>query len=385
LAARLELGSTWGRGLGATSLAEGLAVAIREELDYRIEAENIQAVARAQHDDRAIELPTPHLALCTERVLVMDRLAGTPLNAAEDEIRRRGLDALEISRTLLDCLLRQIVIEGVFHADPHGGNVLLLADGRLGLLDFGSVGRIDGSLREALQRLLLGVDRGDPLAVTDALLELVPRPDEIDEQQLERDLGRFMARYSNGGSTAGISMFGDLFRIVAEHGLAIPPEVAAVFRTLATAEGTLTRIAPRFDLVAETRILASRYIFERLEPDQLKQSAVQELTALMPILRRLPRRIERITNAAEHGRLGLNVRLLADERDRMVITDLLHEVLLAFLAATIGLMAVLLIGTTGGPEVTDAISLYALLGYNLLVISAILGLRVLVRIFRRAG
>ncbi|MGH8829287.1 MAG: ABC1 kinase family protein, partial [Jiangellaceae bacterium] len=107
LAARLELGSTWGRGLGATSLAEGLAAAIREELDYRIEAENIQAVARAQHDDRAIELPMPHLALCTERVLLMDRLAGTPLNAAEDEIRRRGLDALEISRTLLDCLLRQ--------------------------------------------------------------------------------------------------------------------------------------------------------------------------------------------------------------------------------------------------------------------------------------
>jgi ubiquinone biosynthesis protein len=97
-----------------------------------------------------------------------------------------------------------------------------------------------------------------------------------------------------------------------------------------------------------------------------------------------PRRIERIANAAEHGRLGLNVRLFADERDREVVTDLLHQVLLAFLAATMGVMAVLLLGTGGGPMVTEAVSLYALFAYNLLVVSAVLGLRVLAAIFRRS-
>jgi ubiquinone biosynthesis protein len=178
-------------------------------------------------------------------------------------------------------------------------------------------------------------------------------------------------------------MFGDLFRIVADHGLSIPPELAAVFRALGTIEGTIERLAPGFDFVTEARVLAGSYVTEQLRPDTVRHVAGEELVALLPVLRRLPRRVERIANAVEHGRLGVNVRLFADERDRDVVTDLLHQVLLAFLAATVGIMAVLLLGTGGGPMVTDTVSLYALFGYNLLVFSAVLGLRVLAAIFRR--
>ncbi|RIQ20720.1 ABC1 kinase family protein [Jiangella rhizosphaerae] len=383
LAARLESGTRWGRRMGVRPLAAGLAEAILEELDYRIEAENITAVATAPSRQPDVVLPEPHLALCTERVLVMDRLQGTPLNRADAVIRQRGLDREALATTLLDCLLRQIILDGIFHADPHGGNIFLLDDGRLGLLDFGSVGRLDGALRDALQRLLVGVDRGDPLAVSDALLELVPRPDEIDQQGLERDIGRFMAKHTSGAPSTGVRMFGDLFRVVADHGLAIPPEIAAVFRALATAEGTLTRLTPRFDLIGGARALASGYVEEQYGPEHLKQALTDELAALLPILRRLPRRVERIASAAEHGRLGLNIRLLADERDRAVLTTMLHEVLLTFLAATTGIMAVLLIGTDGGPQLTESVGLYQLIGYNMLVISAILALRVLAQIFRR--
>jgi ubiquinone biosynthesis protein len=156
-----------------------------------------------------------------------------------------------LARSLLDCLLREIMLEGTFHADPHPGNVLLLADGRLGLLDFGSVGRIDQGLRSALQRLLLALDRGDPAGLADALLEVVERPEELDELRLERMLGRFLARHVAAGITPDVTMFTDLFRIVSGHGLAVPPEIAAVFRALATMEGTLTQLAPGFDIVAK--------------------------------------------------------------------------------------------------------------------------------------
>lgn len=384
LAARLDATTDWGHNIGIKSLTEGLSIAIREELDYRIEAENIAAIANSDWHHPDVVIPKPHLPLSSERVLVMDLLPGAPILQAARTLDQPARE--RIAHTLLDCLLRQVVLAGVFHTDPHGGNIFVLDDGRLGLLDFGSVGRLDGSLRDALQRLLLGVDRSDPLAVSDALLELVPRPDEINQQRLERDLGRFMARYGvGGGSTAGVRMFGDLFRVVAEHGLEIPPEIAAVFRTLATVEGTLTQLVPSFDLVVETKQLAARYVGERLHPDQLQQAAAEELTTLLPILRRLPRRVERIASAAEHGRLGINVRLFADERDRDVVRDIVHEVLLAFLAATTGLIAVLLIGTDGGPQMTENVSLYAFIGYNFLVISAILALRVLGQIFRRSG
>ncbi|HLK76258.1 MAG TPA: AarF/ABC1/UbiB kinase family protein [Streptosporangiaceae bacterium] len=220
LAARLERSTGWGRAVGAVGLAAGFAAALREELDLRIEVRNMTSVAAASGGGD-IAIPVPHHPLCTARVLVMERLDGRPL-AAIDERTPADVRAA-LARSLLDCLLRQVMLEGTFHADPHPGNVLLLADGRLGLLDFGSVGRIDAGLRTALQRLLLALDRGDPAGLADALLEVVERPGELDEPRLERMLGRFLARHIGPGMTPDVTMFTDLFRIVSEHGLAVPP------------------------------------------------------------------------------------------------------------------------------------------------------------------
>ena len=380
LARSLEGRTSWARSIGARELAVGFADAVREELDFRIEAANMAGVAAA--DDGTVRIPAPHQPLCTRRVLVMQRLDGTPLTDAEAVIASHGLDRDQLARTLLTCLLRQIMLAGAFHADPHPGNVLVLANGRLGLLDFGSVGRLDASLRAALQRLLLAMDRGDPLAASDALLEVMLRPDEVDQEGLERALGQFMATYLTPGASPDVRMFGDLFGIVSAYGLSVPPEVAAVFRALATLEGTLAQLSPGFDLVAEARAFAGRDASEQLDPVSARQLVADELASLLPMLRRLPRRVERIASAAEHGRLSLHVRLFADQRDRRHLTGLLHQVLLTILASTAGVMAVLLLGTPGGPAVTTTVGLYQLLGYNLLVVCAILALRVLVLIFR---
>jgi ubiquinone biosynthesis protein len=380
LARSLEARTRWARSIGTRELAGGFADAVREELDFRIEAANMAGVAATA--DGAVRIPVPYQPLCGQRVLVMQRLDGTPLGAAGPVIAERGLDRGGLARALLGSLLGQVMLTGVFHADPHPGNVLVLADGRLGLLDFGSVGRLDTSVRSALQRLLLAMDRGDPLAASDALLEVMLRPDEVDQQHLERDLGQFMARYLSPGANPGMRMFSDLFRIVTDYGLSVPPEVAAVFRALGTLEGTLALLAPGLDLVAEARTWAARHGPERVDAPAARQAVTEELTTLLPMLRRLPRRVERIASAAENGRLSVQVRLFADQRDRRHLTGLLHQVLLTILASTAGIMAVLLLGTGGGPAVTATVSLYQLLGYNLLVVCAILALRVLVLIFR---
>ncbi|MEV4469517.1 AarF/UbiB family protein [Nonomuraea sp. NPDC049504] len=385
LAATLEGRTRWGRSLGLRDLAEGFATAIREELDFGVEAANMAAVSAARasggsgedHGGGAsVAYPAPISAMCSERVLVMERLSGRPVTAADPA------EGPRLARDLLDCLLRQILIEGVFHADPHPGNLMLLEDGTLGLLDFGSVGRLDGSVRAALQRFLLAMNRQDPLGVTDALLEVVPRPEEIDEPALERALGQFMARHLGPGLDSA-QLFTDLFKIVSEYGLSIPPEVAAVFRALATLEGTLVRLSPGFNLIGEARAFAGRYLSEQVTPETIRESLTQELTALVPMLRRLPRRIERIASAAEHGRFSMNVRLLADDRDRRYVTGLLHQVLLTVLGSTAGVMAVILLTTDGGPALVGSTTLLQLIGYNLLMVAAILGLRVLALIFRR--
>ncbi|SMC62146.1 ABC1 kinase family protein [Kibdelosporangium aridum] len=376
LARTLEERTQWARRLGVLALADGFAKNLMEELDFRVEAKNIQAISA----DATVRVPTVQRA--TRRVLVMDRLVGTPLGSAAAEIDARGLDRTELARSLLHCLLRQVMRNGVFHADPHPGNVMLLADGKLGLLDFGSVGRLDGSLRTGLQNLLVAIDRGDPAALRDGLLEVVSRPDDIDELKLERALGQFIARHFAGGAAPDVEMFTDLFRLVTTYGLSVPPEIAAVFRALATMEGTLAGLAPGFNIVVESRAYAGVRLSEQMDPASLRKTATEELLTLLPVLRRLPRRIDRIGGALEEGRLSVNVRLFADERDRQLINNIVHQGLLAFIGATTGIMAVLLLGTTGGPRLVAEITLHQVIGYNLLVISVLIGLRLLFMIFR---
>ncbi|MFI5732025.1 ABC1 kinase family protein [Kribbella sp. NPDC051587] len=384
LARLLEKNTDWGRSMGVRALADGFADAMREELDFTVEAGNMAAVAAGQSVAASNSIVVPELSsqLSTARVLTMQRLDGIGLGNAAPSIAERGLDAVQLGRSLFDCLLGQVAIDGVFHADPHPGNFLLLEDGRIGMLDLGSVGRLDPATREALQRFLLAIDHGDPVGATDALLEIVDRPDVIDERGLERAVGQFMTRHLTGAVAIGPAMFNDLFKIITSHELGVPPEVAAVFRALATIEGTISRISPGFDLVAASRQFASAHVTDRLTPEALRRTATEELASILPMLRRLPRRIDRIAAAAESGRLGLNVRLLADERDRQHLTGLLHQVLLAVLGATAGLMAVLLLGIDGGPRISSTMTLYQLFAYNLLIICAVLVLRVLVLIFR---
>ncbi|TDO68698.1 ubiquinone biosynthesis protein [Kribbella sp. VKM Ac-2571] len=387
LARLLDRNTDWGRSMGVRALADGFADAMREELDFTVEAGNMTTVAAGKSVAASNDLVVPRLypERCTRRVLTMERLDGIGLGNAVEAIADRGLDPVRLGRALFECLLGQVAIDGVFHADPHPGNFLLLTDGRIGMLDLGSVGRLDPATREALQRFLLAVDHGDPVSATDALLEIVYRPDVIDERALERSVGQFMTRHLAAGVTLGPAMFNDLFKIITSHELGVPPEVAAVFRALATIEGTISRISPSFDLVAASRQFAGAHVTDRLAPEALRRTATEELATLLPMLRRLPRRIDRIAAAAESGRLGVNVRLFADERDRRHFTGLLHQALLAVLGATAGIMAVLLLGTPGGPKVTDSMTLFQLFGYNLLVICAVLVLRVLVLIFRLPG
>jgi ubiquinone biosynthesis protein len=117
-------------------------------------------------------------------------------------------------------------------------------------------------------------------------------------------------------------------------------------------------------------------------PRRLRQSLEDELLATLPVLRRLPRRVERIVDSLEHGRLTTNVRLFADARDRRWVTGLVHQGLLTALTGIAGLMAVRLLDVVGGPRITPSAELYDVLGYGLLVVACVLALRVLVVVFR---
>lgn len=386
LASMLDSRTDWGRSIGLLDLAQGFAAALTEELDFTVERDNMRGVAAALDHRGAdgIRVPTPVDGLSTSRVLVMERIDGVPLTGAEASLARLGPETRSrLASTLLDTVMDQLLDSGIFHVDLHPGNLLVADDGTLGMLDLGSVGRLGAKTRRAMSQFLAGVGTGDSMAASEALLELVERPEEIDERALEQALGVLILRYASGGPTDGTAAFGSLFTLINSFRLGVPPEVAAVFRAMATLESTLRALDPGYDLVAEAKAMSRSRMNGLSDPGRLKETVAQELSSLLPIVRRLPHRIDRLADAAEHGRLRANVRLFADQRDRRIVTNLVHRTLLTVLAATTGLMSVVLYTVRGGPMVTDEASIYTVLATGLFVVSVVLGLRVLIIIFRR--
>ncbi|MBL1099300.1 ABC1 kinase family protein [Streptomyces coffeae] len=409
----LESRARSAHALGLRELGDAFAESVREELDFRIEARNSAAVAKATGGlelDAPVRIPQVYYAFTSARVLVQEWLDGVTFDRAGPAADRAGLDREKLARTAFGSMLHQILQVGVFHADPHPGNMLLLADGRIGLIDFGSVGRIDPSVQIAIQELLVAVDRGDPAGLHDTLLSLLGTRATTHEELnpdpllLERELGRFMARHLGVTAQPDTEMFTVLFRMFARFRLAVPPEVAAVFRALATIEGTLTQVAPGFNLLEEARGFALGLRADRLTygpspghggaatggfaPSSMSSVlhiAAQEVMSVLPMLRRLPRRAERISASLEEGRLGVRVRLLSDARERRFVSGLIHQVTVTLLATCTGLMGVMLVvfGTGKGPRVSQQLELYPLLGYHVLAVSAILMLRALYTAMRR--
>ncbi|MEV6844845.1 AarF/UbiB family protein [Actinoplanes sp. NPDC051411] len=378
LGSRLDRTTGWGRSLGVHRLAEGFAASLREELDYTVELENTQAVAAGLRPSDRIVVPRTFPELSSPTVLVMSRLPSAPGGftglAAED--RRR------LAADLLGSVLHQIVVTGVFHADLHPGNVLIGPDGTVGLLDFGSVGRLDRTARSALGLLLYAIERDDPIAAASSLVELLGRPDELDQRALERDVGELMVRYRAGAAGAA-GVFTALFRLVVLHRFAVPAQVAAAFRAMGSLEGTLTLLSPGFDMLAAAQEAGGDLMRDAFEPAAVRQTLEGQLASLLPILQRLPQRLNKIVEDAEQGRFTVQVRALADRRDRQFITGLAQQLMLTILAAAATLGAILLLTSTAGPRLTPTLPLYAFLGYVLLFVAFVLGLRVLVRVFFR--
>ncbi|MGC5585024.1 ABC1 kinase family protein [Ornithinimicrobium sp. W1665] len=431
----LERTTPWGRALGVRNLAEGFAASLTEELDYRVEAANAAAVAagtgpsagapvgtgpqaRSREDagaDALVRVPTTYPSLTTSRVLVMERVAGVPLSRAD---ATRGLDATtreRLAHALLGSVLTQVLQTGVFHADLHAGNVLVErvgrpagddgadgADGadrpggeggnddatgpaRLALLDYGSVGRLDRTARDAVGRLLFAVDRGDSLGAVDSLCDVIDAPAGLDDRALEREVGAVISRVQNGSAGPTTSVFGDLFVLVVRHGFTVPPQIAAAFRALGALEGTLQALHPELDLVTASRSAGQDYLGQKLSPQEVRATLEEHLVHVLPILQRLPRRVDAIAAAVQSGEAQLRVRWLADPSDRSFVTGVVNHLVITVLASVLALSGVLLLVAPGGPALPPTIDLNPLLGGTLFLFAFVLGARSLARVFRDPG
>lgn len=389
LASWLNKTTPWGKSLGVLELARGFAESLAEELDYRVELDNMRSIEHSlqRNGKFAVKVPHAHRELSSERLLVMDRLPGRPVSSAGALLT--GMSAGErsaLAETLLGATLEQIISDGVFHADLHAGNIFITPDGSLGLLDFGSVGRLDPATQTALGMMLYAIDKNDAAGATDALIELLDRPADLDERTLERSLGQLLTRFRTGFGPGGSQrMFGDLFALVIAHKFAVPAQIGAAFRALAAVEGTLMVIDPDMDLVAAARSEGARLVDGKLKFGSIKDEFEQRMMQLLPLVNRLPRRINKITDDLEHGRFSMNVRVLAHASDRRFLTGLFQQLIVAVLAGSAVLGAIMLITSNEGPLLTGDIHLYGFFGFVLLFGGFVLGMRALMLVFKRTA
>jgi ubiquinone biosynthesis protein len=381
LARTAESRTAWAAEYRVLELATEFADRLREELDFRIEARNAMEMASRLGPDSPVRIPRVYAELTTARILVMEWLDGVSVGQAA-QVDALGVDRPALAAGLLRCALTEMLVDGHFHADPHPGNVLVLGDGRLGLIDFGATGRLDPMQQSSLREMLVAVNLRDAALLRQAVLEVATLRRGFDDQQLERALARFMARNLGPGATPSAAMFNELLQLFFSFGITLPPEFSTFFRALVTLEGTLTTLCPGYLVIDAAQAIATEWASERMTAESLEQLARREVVGLLPLLRRLPRHADRLATIVARGDLRASVSLFRDPEDVGALTRLVNRAVLAFLGGMVGLMSVLLIGIEGGPPFTGETSLYQFFGYFGLFCGTVLVLRVLVAVLR---
>jgi ubiquinone biosynthesis protein len=302
----LEKRSERAQLLQARALADELETHLRAELDFVEEANNAELVAGFLGDYADLVVPEVIRPYVTERVLVLERIDGRKVDAEHGLAAER---AQKLARQFFRAYVRQVTVEGVYHADPHRGNVLLTTEGRLALVDFGLLGRIDEDTRRNLALLLLAVAQNRADDVADLILELSRTSLGSDEPGFLQDIRRKLPRY-HGRPLAKIragEALADLQRISFEYGIGLPTTFALVGKTLAQADSIARVLYPELnpiELLEEDSLEVMLTEAERrLEPDQL---FAWMSTQLEP-LGRMPRRAGQLVNRLETGTFKVGV------------------------------------------------------------------------------
>lgn len=244
------------------ALVQLFAETIVEELDFRLEADNMLDIAHvlAQTAQRAVVVPRPHPELVTPRVLVMERLDGFSWDDVEG-MRGAGIDTNTLVRALLIVFLEGATLFGVFHGDLHGGNLFVRPDGRVALLDYGITGRLDEVRRLAFLRLLMGGTLNDQVMQLSALRDMGAVPPDTDLLALAHDLGLDKPPLDPTTLTpeALLREVRELTKKLLEYGARFPKILMLFVKDLLFLDGSLATLAPDIDLFAEVAIVASYF------------------------------------------------------------------------------------------------------------------------------
>src|SRR3954453_6402101 len=296
-----------GRRYGLGQLLEEFRRSLMEELDYRREAENLTTIGGMLEDNERIVVPRPYGDFTTSRVLTMEFVPGRKVTDI-GPLGRLEIDGAGLADELFKVYLRQVLVDGIFHADPHPGNVLITEDGRLVLLDIGMVARIPPAYREKLLKLLLALADARPEDVVRAARAMGEELPDYDEVTFQRTVGHVLNRVA-GASLAEIdlgTLLLQLIRDAGEHGLRMDPELTMLGKAVLNLDQVATTLDPDFEPLEALKRHAPA-----LMQTSMRSSPAALLASVLEakeFAEALPGRVNRAFDAIGEGHFEMRIR-----------------------------------------------------------------------------
>ncbi len=340
------------------------------EMDFRNEARNLATLRENLAGFDRLVVPRPIPDYSTGRVLTMELVRGHKVTSLSPvallEVDRRAL-----ADELFRAYLKQILVDGFFHADPHPGNVLLTDDHRLALLDLGQTATLSPGSREALLKLLLSVADGDADHASDVLLELSEPEDDADRAGFRAAVAELVARAE--GRKAGDIALGvvvlQLVRIAGTHHISPPPALSMLGKTLFDLDQVGKALDPELEPNAAIRRHAAEIMERRMLSSLSPSSLFQRALEANELVQHLPRRLNRIMDLVAENRLSVGVDAIDEVRFIAGLEKIANRITLGVIIAALIVGAAMLVRVDAGPRVLG----YPAPAFLLFIVAAVAG------------
>jgi len=363
-------------------LVREFARSLRRELDLAAECRHAERIAVNMAPLGFIVIPRVHWAHTGERINVQDHIGGVPGDDLAGLTPQAGFDRKLLAQRGAQAVLKMIVQDGFFHADPHPGNVFYLHGNRVAFIDFGMVGRLSERRREELLNLLLGLVERNPHAVADVLLDWTGDDHGVNLSQLETEIETFVDQY-HGAPLAELNlgqMLADVTAILREHHLGLPSDLALLIKAFISLEGMGRGLDPGFHMTTEALPLLRQVVRARYRPKVIATRAWQTLRRTLAVAEQLPNDVSRLLRNARRGRLHVGIELAHLKRVGDQIDRAANRLTMALVIAALIIGSSIVMTVKGGPTLFG-LPAFGFLGFS----AAAVGALWLVRAMWRSG
>lgn len=361
-------------------IVEEFTRTLEKETDYTVEAANIERFSRNFLGDPTLYIPKVYHELSTERVLTMEFVEGIKISKVE-RLKEAGLDPKIITERGADLILTQIFEHGFFHADPHPGNIFVLPNNVVCLLDFGMAGAVNRTTREDFVDLIDAVVRQNAYHATQVLLKLTTWEAEPNLRLLEREVAEFMGKhlYKTLKEIRIGKLIQHLFEMVSAHRLQIPPDLFLMMKALSTVEGVAVMLDPDFDMIARATPFIKKVKLSRFYPSRIVDDLSRITLELFQFVQQFPRDLLEIARMIKQQKLTIKMEH-EGLRDMLTTHDRISNRISfsIIIAALIVGSALIVISKT--PPFIFGISFIGIIGF---LTAAVMGIWLLVAILRK--